>query len=783
MQPGFFHKGTIRTRILGGFLVAGLLPVLGLFLVYETLNSKAIRSAEFGKMNELTGEVARQIVTIMERASSDMESIATNPQLLSSSSSTEEKLVEMGRLIGIYRFFSDITLHDANGFALGSARGNHSGARDRSKWFQQSLTGGKRVVTSPFRMMNEPGLFVTVYIPLGNAPANQVVAALVKFDEVWKLLDGVRIGSHGQMFLMDEYGSLLAYSDKSKILSPFDEQHTLDQWWSKPQGHYNKDGVEHLYISKLLNGRQTQTDQPWTLVCLEPVHEVDAILASNRSVQLLAAGSGLMFVILLGLLASRWLSSPLESAASTAEAVYRGDLTVRMPEKGPKEIRRLAESFNKMLADINDYRESLEHKVERRTSKLRSAQEALKAERASLAERVELRTRELRAANNELARTASMKDEFLAGMSHELRTPLNAVLGLAESLEEGTYGELNERQLDTLRIIEDSGRHLLALINDILDVAKVKAGEMLLDLREADVKKVCESSLTLVKQAATKKNLKLECSLDEKVQGLVCDERRLKQVLVNLLSNAVKFTNTGSVTLSVEAKPADQAICFSVKDTGIGISDAQIERLFQAFVQLDSSLERQYEGTGLGLSLVYNMTEIHGGCVSVESIPDQGTTFTITLPWLTQAMLDGEEDSTPTEITKLCGPILVIDDHEREVHRVAHQLRLAGYEAISATDGAKGIEIARALSPAAILLDVQMPGMDGIETLHHLRSEPRFTNLPIIGLTALDTPTDLKRIRDAGMTDTVLKPAPSRIFLPIIENHLQLNQAVDNKAA
>ena len=779
------HKAsTIRTRILGGYLIAGLLPVLGLFMVYETLNSRAIRQAEFDKMAELTSEVSRQIATIMERAASDMESMATNPRILNPDSSTEEKLSEMDRLIRIYRFFSEITLHDAQGFALGSARGSHTGARDRSKWFMDALHQGRRSVTSPFRMINQPGLFVSVYIPLG-APATHVVTATVRFDEVWKLLDGVEIGKDGQMFLMDEYGTLLAHSDKSRILTPFDSNHPLDKWWSDPRGTYQHEDVDYLYTSRLLTGEETQVGQPWTLVCLEPVHEVDAILAGNRNVQILAAGTGLLFVLLLGLFASRWLSRPLEAAASTAEAVHDGDLSVRMPTEGPREIAHLAESFNKMLTDINDYQNSLEQKVERRTAKMRKAQDALRAERASLAERIDLRTRELRAANVELARSARMKDEFLAGMSHELRTPLNAVLGLTESLEEGTYGDLNERQIDTLKIIEDSGRHLLALINDILDVAKVEAGEMQLDLRETDVRQVCESSLNLVQQTARKKSLQLNFDHDDTVTGLICDERRLKQILVNLLSNAVKFTSEGSVTLKVKGLPEQEAVSLSVSDTGIGIPSDQIEQLFQAFVQLDGSLERQYEGTGLGLSLVYNMVEIHGGSVSVESQTNKGTTFTVMLPWRTQATHHAECETSNQlpAAARACGPILVIDDHESEVQRVATALRTAGYEAITATNGAKGIEIARSLDPAAVLLDVQMPGMDGIETLHHLRSEPRFADLPIIALTALNTPADIRRLREAGMSDTMVKPAAQKTFLPIIETYLSPTSGLSAEAA
>ena len=275
------------------------------------------------------------------------------------------------------------------------------------------------------------------------------------------------------------------------------------------------------------------------------------------------------------------------------------------------------------------------------------AEATLAEERASLASRVAERTAELSAANAELARAARLKDEFLANMSHELRTPLNAILGLTEALQEQNRGPLNEHQLKSLRTIEESGRHLLSLINDILDLSKVGAGKLELQLEPVAVDMVCQASLMFVKQAAVKKRIRVSFDGSRSPATILADQRRLKQVLVNLLSNAVKFTaEGGQIGLEVTGDPEWQVVHFAVWDTGIGIAQEDLRRLFKPFVQLDSSLARQYEGTGLGLALVTRLTELHGGSVSVDSQPGQGSRFTVTLPWHGAESVDERSDGS-----------------------------------------------------------------------------------------------------------------------------------------
>ena len=264
----------------------------------------------------------------------------------------------------------------------------------------------------------------------------------------------------------------------------------------------------------------------------------------------------------------------------------------------------------------------------------RRAEEALKAERESLAERVKERTQELELVNRELSRASRLKDEFLANMSHELRTPLNAVLGSTEILIDGTFGAITEQQKIYLGLIQDSGYHLLDLINDILDLSKIEAGKLELSLMPVDIQFICETSLQFVRQEIQKKRQRLKTHFDLSVTSITADERRLKQVLVNLLSNAVKFTPLdGHIGLEVVGREAEGCVDIIVWDTGIGIADEDLQHLFNPFEQLDGKLSRQQEGTGLGLALVLRLVKLHQGTISVESKVGQGSRFVVSLPW------------------------------------------------------------------------------------------------------------------------------------------------------
>ncbi|HUG36138.1 MAG TPA: ATP-binding protein, partial [Candidatus Limnocylindrales bacterium] len=251
-------------------------------------------------------------------------------------------------------------------------------------------------------------------------------------------------------------------------------------------------------------------------------------------------------------------------------------------------------------------------------------QSKIAIDNARLFREIEQKGRELEVANRH-------KSEFLANMSHELRTPLNAVIGFSEVLLERMFGELNDKQADYLQDILSSGRHLLSLINDILDLAKVEAGRMDLELAPFDLPGALENTLTLVRERATRQAIGVTLAVEEGVGEIVGDERKVKQIVLNLLSNAVKFTREGG-QVSVRAAMADGAVEISVSDTGIGIAPEDQETIFEEFRQVGSDAFRKHEGTGLGLTLTRRFVELHGGRIRVESELGKGSTFTFTLP-------------------------------------------------------------------------------------------------------------------------------------------------------
>lgn len=398
---------------------------------------------------------------------------------------------------------------------------------------------------------------------------------------------------------------------------------------------------------------------------------------------------------------------------------------------------------------------------------------ALESERTLLAQRVEERTADLTATNAELARAVRLKDEFLASMSHELRTPLNAILGISEALQEQVYGALNEKQLGSLQRIEESGRHLLDLINDILDLSKVEAGKLEMEFEPSSVESVCQASLNFIKRDAQKKRLTVHYHRDETITVIQADERRLKQILVNLLSNAVKFTDEGGeLGLEVKGNVDAEIVTFRVWDTGIGIRREDMSRLFKPFVQLDSRLSRQYSGTGLGLSLVYRFTEMHGGSVSLESEPGQGSQFTVALPWIKvhRPTFGDEPASQPPPSAafnangtrpRLPATILIAEDTETILYALDEYLRVKGFRVIKTRDGQEAVEQTLAHRPDLILMDIQMPVMDGLEAIRRIRaseSEMKNTQVPIIALTALAMPGDRERCLQAGANGYLSKP-------------------------
>jgi predicted ATPase/signal transduction histidine kinase/tRNA A-37 threonylcarbamoyl transferase component Bud32 len=378
----------------------------------------------------------------------------------------------------------------------------------------------------------------------------------------------------------------------------------------------------------------------------------------------------------------------------------------------------------------------------------------LQASVEMLEQRVERRTIELNAAKEVAEQANQAKTSFFNYMSHELRTPLNAIMGMTEALQSLLCGDLNEKQLRCLQTIERGGIHLLELIDDVLDLAKIEAGKLELHCTPIEVEHLCSSSLLLVEPQARKKQIQLEVNIAPNLPKLMVDERRMRQVAINLLNNAIKFTPVnGRITLAVTQIDGDlegntSIVRITVTDTGIGISADNLAQLFQPFVQIDSAVNRQVQGTGLGLNLVRKIVELHGGKVFVTSEVNVGSCFAIDLPYSNLPFVfalapdANNEDRNITPREKIAPLVLLIDEDEVNLQTTSSYLRAKGYKIVTAANIQATIEPLRFDLPNVILIGLKPASLDNFAAIEQLRRDPQFTDLPIIAIVTLEISSD-----------------------------------------
>ncbi|MBH8563405.1 PAS domain S-box protein [Nostoc sp. CENA67] len=366
----------------------------------------------------------------------------------------------------------------------------------------------------------------------------------------------------------------------------------------------------------------------------------------------------------------------------------------------------------------------------------------------------------LRASQSAAEAGSRAKSEFLATMSHELRTPLNAIMGLSQLLQQEIVGSLNEKQKEYISCIYGSGEHLLAVINDILDLSKVEAGKEELSLIPLSVPELCNYVLSSVRDRALAKGLVITSEIDPKADICIADARRLKQMLLNLLTNAVKFTPAGRISLTIKKVP--QGITFTVSDTGIGIDPNQFQFLFEPFKQLDSRLNRQYEGTGLGLALTRKLARLHGGDVTVVSTLGEGSQFTLFLP--DQAQKDegdeGDEEVILTPSVSISKRrILIVEQEENTGIFLQDYLQIIGYQVEWINNGDSFLEQVRSFKPDLILLDGQLRGnVSSWHLLKIIREEPDLKNLPVVMTSTKELTLEKVINLESGANEYLLKP-------------------------
>jgi len=486
------------------------------------------------------------------------------------------------------------------------------------------------------------------------------------------------------------------------------------------------------------------------------------------TVVLLAIG---MTVILV-----RLIVNPVQQLVAATERVASGDLDKPVVIGTNDEIGELGTSFNKMTQDLKRYRTELEEYSR------------------TLEQKVEERTKALRLINDELHRTnqqletiSKLKSEFLANMSHELRTPLNAIIGFSEILCDQSFGPLNEKQMRYSQNVVVSGKHLLQLINEILDLAKVESGKMELHPETFRLADALAEIANFGRGLAAKKGITIRQKLSPKTVTITADPKKFKQVFYNLLSNAIKFTSEGGwveistdVVGDFEVSGGDQFVVrryveFCVRDNGIGIEKGDQEKIFQEFQQVDGSYSRQYEGTGLGLALTKKLIELHGGSIWLESEKAQGTAVYFTIPLTAkditepQALAHASEAGTSPRRSARMGDhslVLVVEDDPHSFELISTYLQEAGYRVAHAATGEEAIEKARSEKPAIITLDIILPDKGGWRILEELKASPETSHIPVVITSVLQ---DEETGFSLGAADYIVKPVSRQDLLERLE--------------
>jgi signal transduction histidine kinase/CheY-like chemotaxis protein len=459
----------------------------------------------------------------------------------------------------------------------------------------------------------------------------------------------------------------------------------------------------------------------------------EASYVGSQHLFIAVAATGAFLALLLAFLISRTLTGPIRKMDTQLAAIASGDFSKHVDVANHDELGALATNLNRM-------------------------------------------TDELGRVYRELAAASQHKSEFLANMSHELRTPLNAVIGFSDVLSDRTVGDLNEKQLQYLGAINASGRHLLTLINDILDLAKIEAGRMELQVSAFDFNDTLSNSVALFREQATRQGTTLLLESDQQIGVVDADERLLKQVLFNLISNALHFTPRGG-HVEVSSRQEGARVLISVRDDGAGIAPGDQARIFESFEQAGRSAV--HEGTGLGLALSRRFVELHGGHLNVESALGQGTTFTFDLAIARRSKaVETSGDPGAPDVSEVSAHViegipgrpadgrlaLIVEDNERNLLLTRDLLQRHGFRTLDVGDAETGLELAARMRPDVILMDIKLPGMDGVTALARLRADPATAAITVVAVTASVMPVDRERFTLAGFAGVILKPVDVRTF-------------------
>ena len=731
-----FTAVVVATVLVTGILVSGAMLYKG----HYRLRDQIIGNNEANVT--LAAEFARNYV---RRVQESFEFLTKSPIINYAASSGDygEVTSALREFIRVHVEANSATFYDAAGVnrSSGIDPKSFSNRRGGREWFKQVMATGK-----PF--LGDAGVspatgrpVVTYAVPVfgRQARVRGVILGEISLSTLSQAIARLRPGPSARSSLVDRRkgGIILAHADPQYVLQPMSDKNEATNQLLR--------GATGAIETKNSAGEWTLVsfapvpDLPWGIMIVQPSSAVFAPVMG-------AARDGLMLMALVLLMAgvgagwlARHVTRPLGDLREAAKSFSAGDLTKRLNFTRQDELGELGRTFDQMAASL--------------------AQRSTELENAN---------RELQEQNRIVQQANRLKSEFLANMSHELRTPMNAIIGFTQLMHDGKVGAVSPAHQEYLGDILGSSKHLLQLINDVLDLAKVEAGKMEFTPEPVNLTKLIKEVRQILQTLSASKRLTIDIEVAPAVEELVIDPAKLKQVLYNYLSNAIKFTAEGGyITIRGLAVDAD-SFRLEVEDTGTGIQPEDIDKLFVEFQQLEPTTTKRHQGTGLGLALTKRIVEAQGGSVGVQSKPGQGSIFSAILPRYSPGKEPSAiQDRSALLATEGGSSILLIEDNDTDRQWLAKILGDAGYVVQSAVTGAEGIAKAQANRFAAIILDLILPDIGGWEVLHSVRAVGPNQQTPVIVATVI---AEKEVAKGFSVQDFLTKPIVPEALLETLKN-------------